>query len=77
MENVFEDDFEELRDKIMRLFEKGLINQTEKYFMNQKQATEKVMRIIMEDYREQKINDAKLNTATGLMVFGFKCVGKV
>ena len=47
MENTVANNVEELRDEVIKLLGKGIINQTKKYW-----ATEKVMRKIMADYRE-------------------------
>ena len=55
-EVLLDDDVEALRKKLLELVEQGEIKQIKAFLMNKKKATEKVMKKIMSEYLEKRID---------------------
>ena len=60
-------DVESLREKLVELSEKDLIQQTKKFLMDKRRCTERVMRKTMSEYQERRRKMAKSKMASALV----------
>ena len=58
---------EQLRKKLLELFEAGEIKQTKTFLNNKKRCTEKVMKKILKDYAEKRQRIAKVEISIALV----------
>lgn len=62
-DNINDDDVETLREKLVELSERKLIQQVRKFLMDRRRCTERVLRKIMSEYEERRRNFAKFELA--------------
>ena len=66
-ENNF-DDVETLREKLVKLSERNLIQRSKKHLMDKRRCTERVLRKIMTEYEEKRSKTAKAEMAYALVM---------